>query len=253
MPPRKAGGAQPGPHLLPRQLRASSVAPTPRTPRRSRPSRRPGSRVATSSVRPARYRASTSCSAHHVPIPSTARSEARQTSTARAAPNAVTQDREVVPERPDEAAVPAARPVAGEAGLDDDNVERRARAASAATPSRGPGSPRRRAPRLPAGLPRAAGRARPVLSARASSHSGCAAQLDPTGARGAAFATPRRPRRLDEGPSSLGNRRFPGSGIPACGQRIRASGSEILLRLTNRWRTGLEPATTGITTRGSTN
>ena len=162
--------------------------------------------------------------------------------------DAVAQDRQVVPERRDEAAVPPARPVSREAGLEHDDVEpglerlqlpRRPEAEVAA---------RRRRPRPRSCRPRAAGWARPAPPPRASSRSACAAWRDPRASSGpcvdrtSAAATGRFP----------GNRRFPASGI------LRASHGPALAssrscRKEYRWRTGLEPATTGITTRGSTN
>ena len=246
----EGGRGAAGRDLVARQRHAPPRARRPpRTPRR-RSSQSPScaSLVATCSVPPARYHASTPCSSHHAPIPCTARSEARHTSTARASPTAVAQDRQVVPERRDEAAVPSARPVPREPGLEHDDVE--------------PGLERLQLPRRPEPEVAAAddddvrrrvaverrASARPALPPRASSRSACAACADPT--------APAREDESDRLGSTKrrfpGNRRFPASGIRACDPGSALADLEILQE-EYRWRTGLEPATTGITTRGSTN
>ena len=125
-PPRKpaiAAAAQ----LLGADRRGS---PRGRRGRRTPRSRRPRSRAAPRSSRrracgAARYQASTPVRSHHSPIPRTPRSDARDDRERALVADAVAQDRQVVPQRRDEAAVPAARPVPGEPGLEHDDVERR--------------------------------------------------------------------------------------------------------------------------------
>ncbi len=153
----------------------------------------------------------------------------------------VSQDREVVPERRDEAAITSARAVAGETSVQHDDVERRlellqlpgrpeAEVAGADDDHVGrrvAGQWRRRLdrPRL----------LEPVAVARVP-HAG-----DPTTAH------------LTDVGSYL-------SGLWRAGRRQSLAccvGSNPGVRLKpdteTGWRTGLEPATTGITTRGSTN
>ena len=86
--------------------------------------------------RPARRRTS--------PMPWTARSEARQTSTARVSPTRSRRIGQVVPQRRDEAAVAPARPVPREAGLEHDDVEPGLERLQLPRASRGRGSRRRR-------------------------------------------------------------------------------------------------------------
>ena len=127
--------------------------------------------VATKRVGAARNQASTPCSLAPV-------AEAADTALGGAArperppvTDAVAEDREVVPQRRDEPAVPPARAVAGEPGLEHDDVDARARATSAATPSRARGTRRRRRPRPRSCRPRAARRARSARPPRATSRS----------------------------------------------------------------------------------
>ena len=167
----------------PRQRRTSSGAPTPRRPR-STSSQSTELRLARRDLRAcgaARYQASTPrARAPRADPAGHARSEARHDLDRARVADAVAQDRQVVPERRDEAAVPPARAVARKAGLEHDDVE--------------PGLERLQLPRRPepevaaadddhvrgrVALERRAS-ARPARPPRATSRSACAACRAPT-------------------------------------------------------------------------